>query len=251
MLKKLIYILILVVFASSCKTIKDKSLIGEVEELIRKDDLRTLQIRAQVHSDFPDFKQSFSTRINIAFRDSVQLSVLGPLNIPLGRLYAEPNYFVFFNTMESIAFEGKPSAENLKKVAYMDLSYNDLIFMLRAEAPSEFAKYRIFQKNEEKGETIYIDDSSVNYAEFIVFSHNLGTITQIQRKKRNDETLLNIVYSDFQKVNEFLLPMTINASIPDANGSITLKITEVSVNLLFLEPFKFEVPSSFELYRLD
>lgn len=189
-----------------------------------------------------------SGQIKIAAYDSVSLNLNGPMGIALGKLFASPQKFVYFNIFEKIAFEGSPNSRNLQAAARINLDYNDLISILRNETPNK--KDELKEYSSDKDKEIYINKRN-NYVEFIVFNKAKDRILQYQRKDLDNKLIFRAEFLEFEKISNSFLPKKINVEFPEIKTKLKLEINEYKIFDKFEKPFSFQLPKSVRIINLD
>ncbi len=215
---------------------------------LRKSGLKNLSLRAGITFDMPELSAAASADMRIASGDSISLVITGPLGISFGRLFATPDRFSFYNMMESVLFEGTPSSENLRKAAKMNISYGDLVSLIRAEQAGSPNDY-ILQKNYSGSGRLFKNILPDSTAEFLLTDSKMMRIDQYQRKNISNETVLNVFYKDYKEIDGFSMPTTI--VIKFAKGTITISDIEYAINPAYDKPFSFKIPKSAKIIRMD
>jgi hypothetical protein len=147
-----------------------------------------------------------------------------------------------------LAFIGTPSAENFEMSAMIDLSFEDLISIFRAEPIADITEYET--KDEINDQYVFMRKIEEN-AEFILVNKSNNEIMQYQRQNSRKETVLNIFLENYNQYDKFLLPDEIIANIPEQNGSVTFTFQERKVNIPLDEVKRPSIPSSFKTTDLD
>ncbi|HYF02879.1 MAG TPA: DUF4292 domain-containing protein, partial [Patescibacteria group bacterium] len=98
-------------------------------------DIYSLDMATQLTASISGSTNSANANIIIGGRDSLSMTVRGPLGIVIGKLYSNPQYFLFYNALGNEVLEGAPRAESIAKATQMALSYNDIMYLMRGEIP--------------------------------------------------------------------------------------------------------------------
>ncbi len=241
----LLFILIAIVI-SSCKSTKTTT---EFPMGKRLTSIENMQFVAKINPRFPDFSQPFSARLKIANFDSLSMTATGPFGMAVGRLYADANNFIFHNIFENTIYQGKPNSENLSKAANLNLSFIDLLSLLRGEPPGDFSEFRLFNKKDEQ--LIYIRTKGNEFAEFVVISEKNNKLLQYQRKNQNDEVELNVFFSDFKRIDGIDIANKITLDFPIINGKMEIELENIELNKQLAGEFRFSIPNSAKLINLE
>ena len=131
-----------------------------------------VQLRGNVHS--PQFALGLSFRAVVAGRDSLRLELYGPLGMPVGMLYAQPQHAVFYDIWRNVVLEGRSPTAVLAQLLPLTLPYPLLLALLRQELPrlAAFqtgwdAQRRLLVVRDSSGVVIAVDPESgaLHYAE--------------------------------------------------------------------------------------
>lgn len=241
-------LIFMMVACSSGKQLAGDSAKSE-NDLFKRAELKNIEMEASATFDFKDFQNSAFTKLKVANRDSVSLTVNGPFGIVVGKLYSTRDKFLFVNYLENLVFVGSPTAENIERTARIHISYEDMIAIFRNEATQDFAKYTIVSQKDDQ--IIYMAKTKEQFSEFVVYSKKEAAIVQYQRKDKENKLILNVFCQDFKKNGSFNLPNKIVFKFPEVEGSVTYDISSIVVNEAFNKPFKFEYSKNAKKIELD
>ena len=144
-----------------------KSMLKDID---KKDKLVYQEMKAKLKINFPDLKNTADAVIKLQNSDTLAIDIFGPFGVKFGKLWADKDNFIFLNYFQSVVFTGTPSAENFKTAAMIDLSFDDLTAMMRAEPIADFSEYSIIEENET---TTLFGRKVGNIAEFIIYVNML------------------------------------------------------------------------------
>lgn len=247
-MKRIIIFFISIILLAGCKSLdKDKSP-KLIESFVKQQTNDNIFIRARIKPDFPDMNQSFTANININALDSVSVQVFGPFGISIGRLYADRDKFIFFNTFENSLYKGTPKAENLKKVSGLDMNFNDLIKILRLAVPADLSKFRLDDSYRNDGKLLFSNISEI--PEFILYSTVTGNIIQYQRKDAANQEKMTVFYEKYQDFDIGKKPSKAIIKLPESNGKITIDINEYKLDDSG-ENLSFSYPENIKVVNLD
>lgn len=248
-MKKKLLLLLVFIFIIGCSSQKnsEKKEYG-ISKLEEKIGLNSQEIQAKISINVPDFKNSADALIKVLNKDTIAIDIFGPFGIKLGYLWSDRDSFVFLNFFQSIVYIGTPSSENFKMSAMIDLSFEDLISILRAEPIAEIDKY--VKKESTDNSTIYLRRLP-NSIEFIQVDDLSNNIIQYQRQDNNKETTVKVFLENYTQYEDFFLPDIIKTEVPKENGSVTFTINQRLINTLTDKIEKPNYPTSFKLIDLD
>lgn len=253
------HFILLLVFAiiSSCSTTQKTKRIDLPQKyeatdiLINKVDLEYINAYAKFSAEVNGSSQSFAGRYRLAGQDSISMDIFGPFGIAVGRLYSSSDLFLFHNIFENSAYEGIPSAKNFQRTAQINVSFADLIAIVRAEPLNDPDEYKLFDLDTNKNIAIYQNIEKKRYIELIKYSFNEGAITQYQRKTSDGSLYLKVSLQNYMLYKNWRLPETIVFEFPLNNSKLEMNIKEMTINTYDGKPFSFSLPSGIEKINLD
>ncbi len=249
------YILIfttIVLLLCSCATIpKNEIQTGFDKVPIWKNNLKSISITGNLASSYHSQNFNGSCKLIIIGEDSLSLTLMGPFGILVGKLYANKNYFIYYDIFNNEVLEGKPTAKNLKSAAMIPLSFDDMVHLLRCEAPLEPERYEK-EKNPEGVEGVLFKNfSNKDYVEYLLYSSPKDMITQYQRKLRDGKLILNLLYKDYDDIDGFELAKNLIFNFPEIDGSLTFEVNSIEVNKIENKTLRFQIPEGIKKYELE
>ncbi|MFH1051973.1 MAG: DUF4292 domain-containing protein [bacterium] len=242
----------LCLFSVSCATVKDSVNVSTNTNKYpeRNKEYKNLSFKSNISVVMKDMSNMASANINMAYSDSISMSLFGPFGIPFGKLYATKSNVVFYNIMTNQVLEGKPSSENMRTAVFLPLSYEDFIRLIRCETPGE-PKDFIFDKNLNDDEILFKNISNPEYIEYAVLSNKDKIITQYQRKQADGTLLIHVFYTDYLKSNGIDFAQKQLYKFPEMDINVTMEIKDLIINGTFDKPFSFNIPSNIDRIKLD
>ena len=254
--RKNIFFLFLLILISSCATPKKEKKqelqIGKKHTVIdatRFSDEANIRIRASISFRFPDMSNSANAVIEMAGRDSVLITVTGPFGISVGRLYANPSEFIMNNNLQNTTFTGVPTQENIMQIANIPLSFNDLMSIFRTSTPQNPNNY-IFNNELLLFELAEFTGGLGQFQE-LVFTNSNNDITRIERKNISGQTLMLANFTDHFTVGKYRFARNLNLNFPTLNGTVGIRISDISLLSQPTSPMRFSKPRSFREYRFE
>ncbi|MFA6570989.1 MAG: DUF4292 domain-containing protein [Bacteroidota bacterium] len=250
MIKKISYLFLIIVLLSACtatkKTISDKT---EANPLQWKSELKTLALSATINADYHGQSNSARIKMTIAGTDSITMTVIGPFGITLGKLYARPDYFVFYNMFNDEVIEGIASAKNLKEAAMIPLSFEQIVHLLRSESPQ---KPELYVKSIQTSEgTFKYENTSNNESNDYVFLNGNNQICRYLNNMKDGKTSMELLYADYENYSGFYLAKSLSFSFPEINGKLTIDVSDFQVNKNINQQFSFKIPDKIKRIKLD
>ncbi|OGV21629.1 MAG: hypothetical protein A2475_13975 [Ignavibacteria bacterium RIFOXYC2_FULL_35_21] len=215
------------------------------------DELITLNISANLASKYHDETNSGSCKFILNGKDSLSLIIKGPFEIPIGKLYADPKYFVYYDAFNNQILEGKPTAKNLKRATMVPLSFDEFIRLLRCETPSEpddFTRDETYKNNDG---LLYKNTSNKDYIEYALYSSENNNLIRYQRKLMTGQLILDLVYKDYETFDGFQLAKYMIFNFPEIDTKVDLQINKYEINKDINKTLRFNLPEGIKVYRIE
>lgn len=242
MIIKLFTAIFLISLIVSCSSVHNTGVRTFVAELpSRNNSINSLEMKSKLTAQFGEDINSVNSKIYISGADSVTMSLIGPFGVALGKLYADKNYFQFYNIFESTVIEGVPNEENFRKAVSLNVSFSDFVQIARCVPPGNLAEYKLFSTDSVKMEALYRRQPSDSTAEYVLLSLRDGNILQFQRKSQSGAIIINAFFRDYVDINGFFLAGKIVMDFPEANASLTIESSGHILNGK-LPAMRFSVP---------
>lgn len=223
----------------------------------RKTGLATLDITASVNATMNGTAAPpANCSMTICHTDSLGMTFRA-FGLPVGKLYARNDYFLFFDAFNNRALEGNPSAANIAQAIRVPLSYNDFAHLLRGEAPGDLARFTPVEIKSGSGinvpptGTLLQAKTPENGMEYVLYSPEHKTLAQYQRKAADGTIQLNVRYEDFTESGGIQIAKKVAISIPSQNSTVTFDASEIKINSLEAKRLLFSVPSAVPRSRLE
>ncbi len=247
-MKKLILVILPVLFIISCTT--SKKITERFEETqnlpFYNPKLTTLLIEGNMDVNMPSNNVGASVEVNINKLEEFKMNLFGPFGIEVAKLYSNSSKFIFYNMFQGEAYGGVPSSENLNKVANIALSFEDLISIMRCEIPSGTKQYK--KKSENKESTTYHNKLDNKTTEKVIVN-KFGLLTKYELLDQSNKAILTVDYLDYKAVDNFKLAHKINIIFPKIAGRLEMKIDNYKINDK-LEELQFSLPKSIKLQEI-
>lgn len=239
---KSIYLFLAIILSfltiQSCKTIEEsnRNTISISERPSNIDSDMSISIKSE------DISISGKAKVKIAGTDSLFMDISGPFGIKFGKLYADTNIFYFYNAMENTVLKGKPTADNIRRATYLNISAIDIINLFKNLPPSKEQNYREAGKHENG--TLY------QYKNEFLILNAKSQMIQYQRKNEVNDLELNIIYSEFNQYSNFEMPSSFLIDAPIAKSTVNISIKQMTFPAGFENAFKFSIPQSAKIIEL-
>ncbi len=180
--------------------------------------------------------------LRIAGQDSLFMDIFGPFGIKFGQLYADKDIFYFYNAMEGTVLRGAPTAENIRRATFLNISAIEILNLFKNLPPSDLNRFQRKQ-DLESGRLFQFEN------EFLVLNKK-GQMVQYQRKNSENELELNIGYDDFQQYDKYEMPSKFNIDAPLTKNKVTVSVKKMSFPGFFPKEFRFSVPKNAKVIEL-
>lgn len=240
-MKKAILLITILILVTSCSSLKEPKKGDDSTTLPEFHLPAMLEGNASITTRLPGFNQTFNVKYHLAGRDSMSMTAFGPFNIVAAKLYSDKDEFIFLNMLEQKAYRGTPSADNIRRVSGLNLSFEDLISMVQGVPPLPAENYELKEIISDKGLKIFVNKQAKEYGEFIVYNSSEKIISQFQRKDAEDNLILNVFLSNYKPVGNYKFPGQINIELSKMDGKIFIetkeyKLHEKPINLMLTVP---------------
>ncbi len=219
--------------------------------------LRNLEFSADMTVKFNGMTQMGNCDAKLCSSDSMCVTIHGPFGIFVGKMFATPANFVFYDAFNNRIVTGVPSADNIAKTLRIPLAGEDFVHLMRGESPTSqrnSVDAKEFTLSSDKlsdtDHILFVRRSETFGAEYVLFSLKDKVITQFQKKSPEGKILLNVKYSNFKLFNDILLAQNIDIQSPenDATASMTLSSFKINQDIPVL---RFTLPKVLQTIHLD
>lgn len=251
---RILLMMLAVAMLSACGSSKQitqttESTITKKVALRNKDDIKTLYLKAGIEAAYHAEINSAGIKITLMGTDSLAAVVTGPLGIVVGKLFATPDYFMFYNALESTLTEGTPTAQNLKRVALIPLSFTDLVKLLRGEVPGNPLVFKE-EKSSTGGKVVFANKTLAGEVEKAEVDSRVMEMSHFSRNNKDNKGLLEVEYTDFAKFSSYNFAKKIVFTFPEVKGKLTLEVSDYKINDKVESPFRFKIPSGVERFTI-
>lgn len=275
-------IFIILVGLSSCRTALDlpasrlkpmpaAKLIDRAQE--NAFDFNDLSIR-RINVQFSDENNRTSFRANLkATRDEKILASVSKLNIPVARVLLTPDRVTFVNYIDKNYFEGDYSY--LSAMVNFGLNFNMVQAVISNPVKTEFADldndYRSYDTSVEDGKYVlqpsrrsnraaaekrnklYINPKNFTKSDGeelmirkLVFNPTNFVLEKMIMDNLNDDKMLEVDFYDFEKVDTYDYPGSIDIKMISGNELTELNIRLKGFSTDKVEPVNLSIPNSYQ-----
>jgi len=238
----------ILVFIYSCSMFKTEKVVKIPKIIFSNDRIINLEIKADLNIEMPEMNNSVNSTISLIEKDSLLMNIYGPFGIQIAKLFSSNKEFVFYNMFQNQIISGTPSKENFLKATNLNLSFDELIHLIRNEVPGKNENFQYY-KNDENSNEIYknkLDNNKI----FVTYDNKYKKLIKYEQKDNLDNKLLSINYKDYSPYNNFLLPNTIEIIFEKLSGKLTINVEEYKINGE-INSINFDKPTSAKIIKLD
>lgn len=219
--------------------------------------LRNLEFSADMTVKFNGMTQMGNCDAKLCSSDSMCVTIHGPFGIFVGKMFATPANFVFYDAFNNRVVTGVPSADNIAKTLRIPLAGEDFVHLMRGEAPTsqknnlDSKEYILSSdKLSDTDHLLFVRRSETFGAEYVLFSLKDKVITQFQKKSPEGKILLNVKYSNFKLFNDILLAQNIDIQSPENDASAVMTLSSFKINQE-IPLLRFTLPKVLQTIHLD
>ncbi len=245
-MKKLFLILVLLA-ATACAI--QKHFMADIQkvhyrELLAHHDswqqaITTLQGNARITVDSPQYSGNFAADILMNGRDSLLISVKGPLGVPVGKVFLAKNRFIFYNQLMNQFITGLRKDFDNTNFLQFPVAIKELENVFLARDQFEILKKTSY---EVRDRLYYLEADNAHLHYHIWFDPQYMLIRKIEYWDK-DRLLFYKTYDQYTKFNGIYFPRAINFVRPDESQGLSIYFTDLLLNEK-LDSKKFEIKIS-------
>lgn len=175
--------------------------------------------------------------------------------MPVGKLYARNDYFLFFDAFNNRALEGAPNAANIARAINVPLSYQDFARLLRGEPPGDISQFSLttggVDMQSSPKSVLFQRKTPENGIEYALFSVERQALVQYQRKAADGTIQINARYEDFIEADKIQVAKNVAITVPSQNSTVAFSASDITVNSSENKRLSFSVPSTVPRSRLE
>lgn len=209
--------------------------------------IKSLQFRGKISITMSGINLSAQFTASLVGEDSATLSFYGPMGVILGKVFANKNYFAFYDIMNNWAVVGKPTRENIFNASQVPLSFVDFVRLFRGEIPVKDDSLRLIEKHSYAEKTLYFKISG-QFVDFYLINNKTNKLWQYQNKSQNGQILINLNIPEYTEFEGQLYPKKYIMQISERRGNVIMEIEDIQSNENFYKPFSFVIPRGVELF---
>lgn len=247
-LRNIIFILPLLIVVACSSVPQQKS--HEISDLkaLEKPNLNNLSLSGKISSLVDGRSYNFSYNMILGHKDSIEIDVIGPFGLSLGKLFADNSNFIFLNTFESKVFKGSSTPENFRRAFNLMFSVKEFLAVIKNTLPYPTSEYIFINENSD-GQIFSRVTSTGDFADFVVLS-NSG-LSRFQRKEKGNVLTMDAQMEDFTNIDSYVFPKKVNWSFPTANTSMKMTIDKLNINPSGVFPKHFSYGRDMTVIDLD
>lgn len=179
----------------------------------------------------------------IAARDSMRVTMSGPLGMTAGRLYARPDFFVFVDYLQRRVLDGRPDAPDLVRTMPFPITVSDLSALMQGAVPGDVTRFAEVSVRQDG--SVLFGAPTADGMEFALVDTASNLLRQYQRKRSDGTLVLNVTFDDVRQVNDVPVAHAVDVLIDDRRQALSFRLTTVAVNVDVTERLTLDIPPSF------
>ncbi len=248
---RLFSLIVIIPFLTYASTDNSSSMLLQEVMKARNTDLKSIEMNADLTVTMQGQTNNAQCEFIMLGKDSLSMHITGPFGFSVAKLFASSEYFLFLDNLQGRAIEGIPNADNLSKVTFIPLSFNDYVSLLRAEIPGNAAEYIRLSDYADSNSILYKKPHSLGGIEFVLCSKTDGLIKQYQRKNAEGITEISVIYSGYQQYDSIMIPKNVTLSVPTKEIILKIEAQNIKVNNNISTAMRFKVPSSINILKME
>lgn len=244
-------LIVIIPFLTYASTDNTSSMLLKEIMNARNTELKSMEMNADLTVTMQGQTNNAQCEFIMFGKDSLSMHITGPFGFSVAKLFANSEYFLFLDNLQGRAIEGIPNADNLSKVTFIPLSFNDYLSLLRAEIPGAAAEYIRLPDYADSNSILYKKPHSLGGIEFVLCSKTDGLIKQYQRKNAEGITEISVIYSEYQKYDSIMIPKNVTLSVPTKEITLKIEAQNIKVNNNISTAMRFKVPSSINILKME
>ncbi len=244
-------LIVIIPFLTYASTDNSSSMLLQEVMKARNTDLKSIEMNADLTVTMQGQTNNAQCEFIMLGKDSLSMHITGPFGFSVAKLFASSEYFLFLDNLQGRAIEGIPNADNLSKVTFIPLSFNDYVSLLRAEIPGNAAEYIRLSDYADSNSILYKKPHSLGGIEFVLCSKTDGLIKQYQRKNAEGITEISVIYSGYQQYDSIMIPKNVTLSVPTKEILMKIEAQNIKVNKNISTAMRFKVPSSINILKME
>ncbi|MGQ9819255.1 MAG: DUF4292 domain-containing protein [Candidatus Kapaibacteriales bacterium] len=241
---KTIAFIMMIMFLNIVMVFSQNEVVGLQKDTISS---KVLQFRGKISILMSGMNLTGQFSASLVGEDSATLSFYGPMGVILGKVFANKNYFAFYDVMNNWAVVGKPTRENIFASSRVPLSFEEFVRLFRGEITVDYDSLRLLQEQSNREKTLYYKTSD-QFVDFFLLNNNNNKILQYQKKTRNGQIIINLNITEYTEFEGNLYPKRYVMQISERRGNVVMEIDDIQSSENFSKPFSFVIPKGVEIF---
>lgn len=256
MIKKSIYILILVVTIAACKTKKNTTnnnantmLLTKVLDNYNNSRFHKKTLKASLKAKYKGEKSLPSVNASLRIeKDKVIWLSISKLFFSVGKLKITPDRVQFYNNLDNSYFDGDFSL--LSNFLGTDVNFKQVQSIFLGEAIYDLNKEDYQVEAQENNYLFTPIEKDERFNIFFWLDVNTYKTSKQEIRQEKENKLLSVQYNDFEKIENVTLPKHIHILAKNSETANTLDIDYKNVEFDLPLRFPFAIPSGYKEIKL-
>lgn len=206
-----------------------EDLISALNENKRK--LKSMEAEARIAIDIRDMAQVGKSYIKINMPSAVEMSIRGPLGIPISEVIIDSNYYFLKDYLRDESFEGNPQDFTFLGIPFNE-GMNDFIEVVTGIVTISDSEAKSIKNFKIEGKYYYFETTSEN----IIKSNWIDRKSLILTKQivtfSNGNYTLEKRFEEIESINGITLPRIIHFISDEIGGSISMEYIDRRINFI-------------------
>ena len=217
---------------STTKTLSDTNV--TVEVLIsalneNKLKLKSMEAEARIAIDIRDMAQVGRNYIKIKMPSSVEMSIKGPLGLPISDIKIDSSYYIMNDYIRNESFEGNPQSISFSGISFSE-GINEFIEVVTGLVTISDLEAKNIKNFRIDGKYYYFETSGKGITKFNWIDKEKLVLTKQIVTFSEENYKIEKRFEDFQIIDGIILPRIIHFISDEIGGSISMEYIDSRIN---------------------
>lgn len=219
---------------STTKTLPDSNV--TVEDLIlalneNKEKLKSMEAEARIAIDIRDMAQVGKSYIRIKMPSSIEMSIRGPLGIPISEMKIDSSYYILKNYLRNETFEGNPQSISFSGISFRE-GINEFIEVVTGLVTISELEAKNIKNFKIDGKYYYFETSINGITKFNWIDKEKLILTKQIVTYSEENYKIEKRFEEFQIINGITLPRIIHFISDEIGGAISMEYIDARINII-------------------
>ncbi|MCH8928784.1 MAG: DUF4292 domain-containing protein [Candidatus Marinimicrobia bacterium] len=219
---------------STTKTLPESNL--AVEDLIlalneNKEKLKSMEAEARIAIDIRDMAQVGKNYIKIKMPSYIEMSIRGPLGIPISEMKIDSSYYILKNYLRNETFEGNPQSFSFSGISFRE-GINEFIEVVTGLVTISELEAKNIKNFKIDGKSYYFETSINGVTKFNWIDKEKLILTKQIVTYSEENYKIEKRFEEFQIINGITLPRIIHFISDEIGGAISMEYIDTRINII-------------------